>query len=489
MWAESWNQVRTGGLRTVLQILGVFQVALVLGINDSGFGIVLPFFRNTHGVSEGLASLVYIMSSAGFVISSFLQGWFADRLGVVGAVCYGIASTMAAYCLLASPTPFGVALPTFILLGFSLCFIDNGINTVSLLFPAPLSTVVLNYTHAFFGVGGLIGPPVVTSILIAGGCNVGQGEAGTPGDSCPPDVSYLHTWRAAYIVWIGIGTYIGLFVAGAYLTPWGRKKLADSESGRTEGSGSATSVTLLDDHVPAAESVETKGASDVQSDAIPLEDAEPVETAKSKESSDSPASQVLVELSSSQKYLSAIRKRHVWVGTVFLFVYVGCEVSIGQWIFTFLSAYRPAPLSTLGPLVSLFWSGLVISRILFVPLTHRLGQYRSPYLYMVMSLIGIALVWAFNSIPVNGLGLLLAGLGQGPLFPTAIAVVADEITNHKLDHLMSASLALVVAGGNVGGAFVPWVVGLLAQSAGVWTIAPICLALNVAMAVCWVGMR
>ncbi|KAJ3315363.1 hypothetical protein HDU93_004649, partial [Gonapodya sp. JEL0774] len=158
-------------------------------------------------------------------------------------------------------------------------------------------------------------------------------------------------------------------------------------------------------------------------------------------------------------------------------------------IFTFLSAYRPASLSTLGFLVTLFWLGLALSRIAFVPLTHYIGEYRSSYLYMAMSLIGVALVWAFDNIPVDGFGLFLAGLGQGPLFPTAISVVASVVKAKNLDDLMPAALAIVVAGGNLGGAFVPWVVGVLAQSVGLWTIAPVCLAMNVGMAVVWVGMR
>ncbi|KXS16688.1 hypothetical protein M427DRAFT_289178 [Gonapodya prolifera JEL478] len=108
---------------------------------------------------------------------------------------------------------------------------------------------------------------------------------------------------------------------------------------------------------------------------------------------------------------------------------------------------------------------------------------------MAMSLLGIALVWAFTNSPVNALGLLLAGLGQGPLYPTAITIVPSEISKKKSNHLMAASLALVVAGGNVGDAFVPWIVGL-ARTVG-WCVGNCAHmpGVDVSMAVCWVGMR
>ncbi|KAJ3324692.1 hypothetical protein HDU93_002729 [Gonapodya sp. JEL0774] len=272
---------------------------------------------------------------------------------VVTSLVFDNTMIELAYCILASPIPFGVALPTFTLLGFSLCFIDNGINTLSFLFPAPLSTLILNYTHAFFGVGGLIGPPVVTNLLTTGGCTVGQGEPGKTGDSCPPDVSYLHTWRAAYIVWIGVGAWIFVFVTAAHFGPSPEQK----ERQPTELNGSAEKLVSCEEeqrpHFKSAvqhvgECAEVNGHPPIVSPYLEqaTESSGSDSTAKSLDATTQPelpkeatgvldfedSAGVRTERTSAQKYTAAFRVRHVWVGMVYLFVYVGCEVSIGQWV-------------------------------------------------------------------------------------------------------------------------------------------------------------
>lgn len=70
---------------------------------------------------------------------------------------------------------------------------------------------------------------------------------------------------------------------------------------------------------------------------------------------------------------AVVREPAVLFGAVFLAVYVGVELSVGNWAFTFLTREREIPALLAGSIVSGYWLGLTAGRFVISPIATRLG--------------------------------------------------------------------------------------------------------------------
>lgn len=75
----------------------------------------------------------------------------------------------------------------------------------------------------------------------------------------------------------------------------------------------------------------------------------------------------------------------------------------------------------------------------------------------------------------------LAGLLLGPIYPSATSVFVRLIPRQ----MQVASFSFIASIGSSGGAFVPFMTGLLAQQTGTWVLHPICVGLFCAMVGLW----
>lgn len=91
------------------------------------------------------------------------------------------------------------------------------------------------------------------------------------------------------------------------------------------------------------------------------------------------------------------------------------------------------------------------------------------------------LVWFVPSVIGDSIAVALAGLLIGPIYPGATSLFVRLIPKH----MQVASFSLIASIGSSGGAFVPFMIGLLAQQAGTWVLHPICIGLFCVMMVLW----
>jgi MFS transporter, FHS family, glucose/mannose:H+ symporter len=143
------------------------------------------------------------------------------------------------------------------------------------------------------------------------------------------------------------------------------------------------------------------------------------------------------------------------------FVYVGTETSFGNWAAMY--ARRIAPdhrsLATIAP--AFFWGALLLGRAT-APLALKSHSEttvaRTALILGVMG--GVALV-AARSIHLIILGCFLAGLGLASIFPISVSLFPRWFG----DSARSVSGA-VFGSGNIGGAVLPWIVGIISTRAG-----------------------
>ncbi len=184
---------------------------------------------------------------------------------------------------------------------------------------------------------------------------------------------------------------------------------------------------------------------------------------------------------------SALRERAVLLGAALLAVYVGLEISMGNWGFSYLVQARGEHRVLAGYVVSGYWLGLTLGRFLISPFANRIGATAVNMAFgcLVGVTVVAALTWALPgaaSIP----GFVLLGFFLGPIFPTAMAMVPN-VTPARL---VPTAIGVMNAGSVIGGSALPWLAGTLGQGTGAWTLLPFSLVLAAAtMAIWWLIAR
>lgn len=146
-----------------VQITLIFAAYLFVGLNSGGFGVFLPYLSNSYSLDKGTTGLVFLAGAGGYVLAAFVSSWLSRWLGlryfeVVGLGLFGLGSLT-----LALQAPFWMVLAARLFLGLAMAVLETGGNFY--VTALPRNTALLNYLHAFFGAGALVGPLVATSIL------------------------------------------------------------------------------------------------------------------------------------------------------------------------------------------------------------------------------------------------------------------------------------------------------------------------------------
>jgi fucose permease len=179
---------------------------------------------------------------------------------------------------------------------------------------------------------------------------------------------------------------------------------------------------------------------------------------------------------------AALRDRGVQLGAAMLAVYVGLELSVGTWGFSYLVQARALPVPLAGYTVSGYWLGLTLGRFLISPAAARAGLGTAGLMYACLAGVTAAATLAWLSpaaVACVALGLL--GFCLGPVFPTTMAI-APRLTPARL---VPTAIGVMNAASVIGGSGLPWLAGTIAQNAGMRVLLPFALALAMAQFAVW----
>ncbi len=180
---------------------------------------------------------------------------------------------------------------------------------------------------------------------------------------------------------------------------------------------------------------------------------------------------------------AALREPGVLLGAAMLTVYVGVEISVGNWGFSYLVQARALTSSLAGYAVSGYWLGLTIGRFVISPVAAKAGVTTAGMMYGCLGGVAAALTlaWLSPSAAVTSATLVLLGFFLGPVFPTTMAI-APRLTRPGL---VPTAIGVINAASVVGGSVLPWLAGTIAQSTGIWTLLPFALALAALQFAVW----
>ena len=154
------------------------------------------------------------------------------------------------------------------------------------------------------------------------------------------------------------------------------------------------------------------------------------------------------------------------------------------WVVEFLISVRNGSPSQVGYVASGFWGGLALGRLLLADVTHKFGERRMVFLYIVLGLVMQLLFWFVPNIVANAVVISLLGFAIAPLFPAGISVLTRLLPRD----LHVASIGLTATIGQAGSAAFPFLTGAVASKAGVTVLQPIMVALLGGMFVLWALM-
>ncbi|KAK8863272.1 major facilitator superfamily domain-containing protein [Apiospora arundinis] len=181
---------------------------------------------------------------------------------------------------------------------------------------------------------------------------------------------------------------------------------------------------------------------------------------------------------------TVMREPLVWLLSIFLLGYVGAENALGGWIVTFMLNVRHAQPFDAGLTVTFFWLGLAVGRFTLGFVTGKIGEKRAITAYLLLAIALQICYWLIPSFAASAVFVSFEGFFLGPLFPGAIVAAIKLL---PVDYHISA-IGFAAAFGGGGAAVVPFVVGAIASSQGVWVLQPIILAVLAFLLLAWLAL-
>jgi fucose permease len=158
------------------------------------------------------------------------------------------------------------------------------------------------------------------------------------------------------------------------------------------------------------------------------------------------------------------------MGAALMFVYVGIELSAGQWSFTRLTVDGALTEGVAGLAVFLYWSALATGRIALALVGDRI---QAPQLVDLSVAGAIASAIAFWILPPPIAALIALpsiGLSLSVFVPLLLYLIPRRVGRAAAPHV----IGYLVAAGMIGGAVLPAGIGLVLQATGVSSLG-ICL--------------
>ncbi len=162
------------------------------------------------------------------------------------------------------------------------------------------------------------------------------------------------------------------------------------------------------------------------------------------------------------------------------FLYVGVEVSAGQWSFTLLSEARGTDEVLASVFVASYWGGLTVGRFLLA----FGGDRVAPEVIMSRAVVAAA-IFAADPGGLGGFALPLLGFAFSVMFPAVVNRTPIYLGADRAARIVGYQLATSSAGAII----VPAVIGLLADRTSQEALGWVSLVVVLMMAAMWAAVR
>jgi FHS family Na+ dependent glucose MFS transporter 1 len=155
----------------------------------------------------------------------------------------------------------------------------------------------------------------------------------------------------------------------------------------------------------------------------------------------------------------------VIIAMLFLFFYVGSELTYGNWIYTYALSLNLADAAQAAYLTSGFWLSFTIGRAISIPVAARFkpAQILSVAFLGGLGALILAIVFSY-SVPVLWFATLSVGFFMAPIWATGYNLAGQSI------RLTATISSIIILGDSFGGVVLPWLTGRAIEGLGAQTM-------------------
>lgn len=401
------------------QIISVYLCFVYFGMAEQAVGSLIPVFQESYHVNDTQTGFIFLASVTGYISMGLLNGTLHNLMGFKGVMIFGTCSLLLGALVLSTAPPFFMVVLSSSLNGTGFGILDAACN--AWLGSLSDSNQILGLVHGCYGLGCMISPSLISYLLL---------KSNNP-----------WKWNHYYIVLASIAS-ICLLVSGIFFRNETAKKHKYCNSVKI--------ASMKKTNSPSIEMNSLNSSNDI-------EELEDESTNESLEAA---------------SLLESMKSGLIWIFALALFIYVGSEASFGGWVITFLTRIKKFEYKYASHMATAYWTGVMVGRVGlgFITALYFSNELRANMAYIVGSVIGYGTFfilteftsWSFILFFV----VFFTGLAVGPIFPTTIVAAIGVL--HPRYH--SAGVGFICAFGGGGIAFVPFLIGLIADSVknGLW---------------------
>lgn len=153
------------GRARISLVLIAFIAFISLGLPDGVNGVAWPSVRRTFGLPVGDLALLIIAGTCGYLVASFFSGVVVRRLGVGHVLLISSVLVVGASAGYAMTPAWAMMVGLGVFSGLGAGAIDAGLNAYA---ARHFSARLVNWLHAFYGVGAALGPALMTGAIASG---------------------------------------------------------------------------------------------------------------------------------------------------------------------------------------------------------------------------------------------------------------------------------------------------------------------------------
>jgi fucose permease len=155
----------------------------------------------------------------------------------------------------------------------------------------------------------------------------------------------------------------------------------------------------------------------------------------------------------------------VIISMLYLFFYVGAEITYVGWIYTYATSLELASVTQAAYLTSSFWLAFTIGRLLSIPIATRFRPEQVIAIALIASLVILgAGLFLTNSLSLLWVVSTCLGFCMAPLWPSGYTLASQSIK------LTARASSLILLGDSFGGMILPWVTGGVLERFGAQTM-------------------
>ncbi|KAI6714917.1 major facilitator superfamily transporter [Diplocarpon mali] len=391
---------------------------VIMGMNDAAIGALIPYLEDYYDVNYTIISFVFLASFISCSAVAFLNNRIHMRFGQLGVAIIAPTCKIVTYVVISIHPPYPVLPVITLLSSFGSSLQDGALN--AWIGNMESANEMLGLLHGAYGLGAVISPIVATAMVAKAGLQwytFFYVMVGGP-------ITKANT--SPFLQALGLtNAQLGLSVVELILSPIFFRK--------------ATGAAYRAAHVTSNEA------------------------------------------SGQSRTREALKSPVTWICALFLLLYIGVEVSLGGWLVTFMLRVRNGEEFECGLVVTGFWLGITLGRVVLGFVTGKLGEKISIAAYIVICLGLVLCFWLIPNFVASAVFAGWLGFFLGPLFP-AVVVVATKLLPPRL-HVSAIGFAAAFGGG--GSAVLPFAIGAIAQAKGVQVLQPIALAILAAILALW----